>query len=932
MFYLSRAVVNTDLYMRVLCSPSDVYLVQSSSIAVYEIRYRRLAYVKRVKFFDVIKSAAIVGDELLVAFNGYFVLLDRLLNEKTRHRLGRSSMDYRHAGAYIGCGENSICLASFFGHTVFCALEDGMQDFIECSSDGSTIIDLKAVEGTKRYLLLERSCHGGTVVKIYEHMAEVVKVVREVSVPGGYLIVPLGDNFAIFSRDGMFLFRGLEEIEIYRISRGLSGDLVLLKESGEHGCASGLETRMFTCYGSYYDGECLLTLVVDEEGELYNLEANPSLRHVGKINPSKDVEIHPSGFLISIGYNSNNCMYCLKKEGPNVRIELVDVLETIKRFSTATVTFDGLYHVYVSDGCYVGEIVEKASFFFLNELKLFRNEEERVVRSVLGCGMFVCAQYDEEAHCLFLEGERLRSLYKFVARDEIVGYFRLGKTDFYVTAETVKACDANGRDGLVMKEYKVDYDSFSSNGHCIFLGHKNKIVKLGPEGLETIEIGFSIKEIEADERHLFILTGKRVLRVYRIHDRKFVFIQSFHFDVIFLSFADGCLYTIGAEIHRFTINEDGSLSLPSRLKSTGRPIGKKRGLVILEEGIVDLKDGKVLNVDGWKSAFAGDMLVIANEYGLKVYGCRKERVFLVDDALDTGGEYKIIGRESVYIDNGIDDFRIRRFDKSLVMEGRGKAMDFSSSEYQIVSVCVEESGREDSKAYFLKVYRKGNFLYDFGMSCRVGVICTNGKEVYCGVEDRLYCYEVGIKALLRKFKLKFPSRISRVCAGEARVFIGTEKDSVFMVAGRRVICGDPFPRHVVALERMSDGNLLVGDRTGNIAVMKIVGDSLVSAASIFINDMVVQFISQDRIFGVCMSGKVVEVIRIDEELFELLEMIGGKIAEGLGRPFFQAFRRNRFIDAEYVGEFNRLEEKQIKEVFEGGSTSIEKILEIINSI
>ncbi|ADM11923.1 uncharacterized protein Eint_071640 [Encephalitozoon intestinalis ATCC 50506] len=935
MFYLSRAVVNMDLYMKVLCNSSDIYLVQSSSIAIYTIKHGKLIYVRKTEFFDVIKSAVIIGNELLVVFNGYIVFLDRFLDERTRYRLGRSSVDYRHVGAYIACGKSSICLTSFFGNMTFCTLGSGLESPIEYSADKSVIIDFKSVEGTGQYISLEKNPKG-TFAKIYEHSPEIIEVLREISVPGGYMIVPLKDRFAVFSTNRVFLFRRNEEVEIYKVSKGRVGslDLALDEGNGECRCSDTLEEKMFTCYTSYCDEKCLLTLIVDEDGELFNLNTTYGLKmeHVGKINPSKDIAIHSSGLLVSIGYNSDNCIYYIERKEGKISLKLVAMIETIRRFNTSTMVFDGVYHTYVSDGKYIGEIVEKTPISFRSELNLFENGKEKIVRGLFNCGAFVCAQYEDEVHCLYLEGEELTSIYKFVSDDEIIGYFRLGRIDFYMSGGLVRAYEMNGEGELDTKEYKIDYTSFSSNSHCIFLGQRNKIIKLGSEGLETIEIEFAIKEMESDERYLFILTGKRVLRVYSIDGRKFVFIQSFRFDVIFLSVFDGYLYTIGSDIYKFQIKEDGSLSLPIRMKEAGRPIGKKERLIIFDSQVMDLKYEGILNIDGWKSIFSRDMILASNEHGIKVYEYRKHKVVLVDE-ISKEKDCKILGKEQMYIDNNLDGFVIRRFNGSSVIEGHGEAIGFSSSEYQIVSMRRIIPGLEkpESKC-FLKIYKEGSFMYDFETPYRIDITYTSRGEVYCSEENRLYCYEVGVKSLLRKFKLKFPSKISGICSDRDKLFVGTEKDSVFMVKDRRIVCRDKFPRRVVALERMNDGNLVVGDWAGNIIVMEVKDDSLISGASIFVNDMVVQFISQDKVFGICMSGKVVEIVEIGEELFEFLETIGEKITEALNRPFFQAFRRNRFINSEYIKEFSKLSEQQIKEVLEKTNVDIEKIFEVVNAI
>lgn len=933
MFYLCRAVVNTDLYVRVLCSLSNIYFVQTSSITIYSISHRRFVHTKKMEFFDVIKSASIVEDEILVVFNGYFVFLDRHLNERARYRFGRCSIDYRQVGAYVAHGKGSMCLASYFGNMIFYSLEDKLQVPIEHFVGENIVIDLKVIEGTRRYLLLVRN-QNGVFAKIYEHKPEMVEMLKEENVPGGYIAVPLKDSFAVFSPDRVFFLRANDKIEVYRISRGSSETLTLIEADSGCKCKDVSETKIFTCHTSHYDGKCLLTLILNEEGEIFSLKYTDRLKleYIGRINPSKDIEIHSSGLLVSIGYNSDNCMYYIKREEEIISLELVDMIEAIKRFSSSTIMLDGLYHVYVSDGHYIGEITEKEPFSLLNEMKLFGEKEEKVLRSVFSCGKFICVQYGEEAQCLLLEGGNMTSLYKFIAQDEIVGYFKIGKDDFYMMAGLVMVCNISSENELTTKRHSIDYDSFSANSQHVFLGYKNRITKLDSSSSKDIEIEFTIKEMEVDERYLFILTGKRVLRVYRIDDEKLIFIQSFRFDVIFLSLFNGFLYTIGMEIYRFKINEDGSLSLPIRIREDGKPTGKKEGIVILEEKVIDLRHERILDIDGLKSALSGDMVVIGGRYGLEVYEYKKHGVFMVD-TISNKEECKIIGREVIYIDNDSDRFKIKRFDGSLVVEGHGKAIEFSSSEYQIVSTYVrrlEREGFEDS--YFLKVYKKGNLLYDFETSCKIEVIAMNGKEVYCGTDNNLYCYEIGVKTLLRKSKVKFPSKITRMCAGEGRLFVGTEKDSVFMVRDKRIVCRERLPRYVMALEKMSDGNLVVGDRAGNIIIMKVEDDFLVSMATIFINDMPIQLISQDKVFGVCMSGKVIEIVKIEEELFEFLEEIGQKIAEALNKPFFQPFRRNRFISSEYIREFTNLNEQQVKEVLQKTNVDIEKIFEVINTI
>ncbi|WEL39113.1 DNA damage-binding protein 1 [Encephalitozoon hellem] len=933
MFYLSRAVINTDLYTKVLCILSSVCFVQTSSVTIYNINCRRLIYAKKIEFFDVIKSAAVVGDQILIVFNGYLVFLDKDLNERIRHRFGRCSIDYRQVGAYIAHGRNSICLASFFGSMVFYSFEDRLESPIEHFADENTILDLKAIEGTKRYLLLVRNLNG-VFARIYEHKPEMIKMLREINVPGGYIAVPLKDSFAVFSPDRVFFFKDGDEIEVYKISQGLSGDLTLIKADAGHECKDISEVKLFTCYTSHCDKGCSLMLIANEEGELFSLKCTEMLKleYIGRINPSKDIEMHSSGFLVSVGYNSDNCVYFIMKEGEVWSLELVDAIETIKGLSTSAITFDGLHHVYVSDGHYIGEIAEKEPFHLLNEVRLFEEGKEKEVRGVFSCRKSMCIQYDDEVHCFILEGEKMANLYRFTAKDEIIGYFRVGKDDFYMMAGLVMICNNENGSVVAIKEHRIDYDVFSGNSQHVFVGYRNRITRLDSSSSEDIEIGFVVKEMETSERYLFILTGKRVLRVYGIEDRRFVFIQSFRFDVMFLSLFNGFLYTIGTEIHRFKINEDGSLSLPIRIREYGQPIGKKEGVVIFEEKVVDLGRERILDIDGWKSVFLGDKVVIADGCGLKIYGYKKHRVFATD-VMSGKGEYKIIGREAVYIDNNSDGFKIKRFDGSLVVEGCGNAIEFSSSEYQIVSAYARIYDKEGAKSkYFLKVYKNGGLLYDFEIFGKIEVITVNGKEVYCSIENNLYCYEIGVKTLLKKFKVALPSRITKMCTGEDRLFVGTEKNSVFVVKDRRIVCRERIPRHVMALESMDDGCLVVGERVGNVVIMKIKDDSLVSVATIFINDMPIQFVSQDKVFGICTSGKVIEIIKIDEELFEFLEQIGQKISEALNKPFFQPFRRNRFISSEYIREFVNLSEQQVKNVQLKTGIDVEKMLEVISTI
>lgn len=952
MFCLCKTVVDSDFYTGILCSHLGIYLVQSASISMYSIHRGMFEHVGRMRFFDVIRSVEIVGDRILVVFNGYLVVLDSMLSSKCgpsaqghgeywiqpgmgdvslqvgKYRFGRSSMDSRNVGAYVRHVGRSIGLVSFFGQMLFYTVGAGLSEPVEHTTDG-TVLDFRGADELGVYLSLERTCER-TVLRSYEHTSGLVVVRGEVDVPGGYMVIPLGNTCVVFSTGRVFLVKDFRDVETYE--------------------SPGVGDTMFTCSCSHTSSRYSLTLVLDETGELFRVIVRDGLelQRVDKISPSKDIKIHPGGFLITIGYNSDNHMYHLKEaEDGGIGLELTDTLDVLGISRSSGLVYDGVYHVYLSNLSSIKEVVRRESLRPLYRLALPRGSEE--VSGVFESGGFLCVAYGGVVYNLSVEGNRLVKRYEIEFEDKVVGYFRLEDLDVYLmdnSVRIVEECDSGmgrryeGRHDqmrivglgeerfLLVRRCRVCYDIFSGHGHEVLLGCRNRITRITSVCMETIEVGFGIRGLGSTGRYLFLLTGARVLRVYSMETRRHVFIQSFRTDVRFVTVCDGYVYAVGERIHRLKINDDGSLSLSRQMRNEGEVSEVRGECVVLGESIVSLRTGKTIQVGKNKGIVAGERVAIVDGSEVGMYEYRDSDGFGAR-TLVCGGEYVIVGREAVYIENGTG-FRIRRLDGGIVAEGEGRAIDFSSSEYQVVSVCKRGCAEDPMCGeHYLQIYRDGVFLYEFKVGAMTGATAADGRRVYFGCGNVLYSYEVGKKTLLRKSRVDLPSRIVRICVGDSTVAVGTERDSVCIVQGDRHLFGEQVPRQITALERMGRKRLVAGDRSGNVLVMEETGESLVTRASMFVNDMPVQFITGERVFVICLSGKVCEIVEVGEDLFRIFEDIEWEIGDSLGRPFFSMFGRNRFVDAEHLKLFYELDTEQVRRVCERTKTSMERMFDII---
>lgn len=991
MFYLCKTMLGSDFYTKVLCTSANFYLVQSASISMYCIEGGRFEHMKTVQFFDVIKSADIVGDRVLVVFNGYLSVLDCLLNDERRpslisddgtqysiqtfvnegrvrtkngskamlpvvdrYRFGRSSIDYRNVGAYFANTDQTVCLVSLFGQMLFYTIDMGLIDPIEYSTS-SVVLDFKALKGPGLYLSLERA-NERVFLRVYEHKSGVITLKSEINVPGGYLIALLEEGlFAVFATNKVFVVNGFKDVEAYEISKAMVGGPI--KEDLGEDRDGVSDPGLFTCFSSYGTPRYSLTLALNEVGEIFSVEIKDGFRltYITRISPSKDIRIHPEGFLITIGYNTDNCIYHLGQTGDGrVTLELTDTLEVFGISRTSTITFSKLYQIYMSNSRWIREVVQRNSLVLVSRLEL-PDECKGSLREIFGAGRFVCAVCDKYIYNMVVDIRELTVLYKLKLADELVGYFRFKGLDLYLTNSLIVIVEIHDKktigpdDGkeekqlTVMKlpedssfsirELSVRYDVFSTSESSLFLAYENEITKVTLGMAENIQLNFMIKGLASSDQYLFILTGRRVLRVYDILSRKYVFIQAFQIDITFLGLFHGVLYAMGAKTYKFRVAGDGSLSLPVQVKFNGIPIGVKGGLLLLKDMVVDLESEQMMDLDGDMSTLVEDKIVVADSDELKMYKHESSRRFSLH-TLANHGEYRIVSKERIYIENVNGTFRIKGFDGSSIIEGSGKAIDFSSSEYQIVAVLYGNSlsystNISDSESS-LQVYKDGVFLYELRTSVKAEVVLTEEKMVYYGSDRILYGYKVGKKALLKKFKLVLPSRITTICFSDSRIFVGTEKDSVCVVKGWKLVCSEQLPRHVTALDAICQNRLIVGDKVGNILIMEVLGDSLRAKACLFVNDMPMQFVCGDRIFVVCLSGKVCEIVEIDDVLFGLFEKVERQILECLGKPFFEIFKRNGFVDSEYLKLFYELDDKQTKKASELIGVSIEKIFEAID--
>lgn len=934
---------------------------------MYAMEEGALKFVKKASFFDVVKSVNVIGNRVLVVFNGYLVVLDEMLNDEYtssvkgskylssetennntsldvgKYRFGRSCIDYKNVGCYVAHTDQTLCLASFFGQMLFYTINNRLFDPIEYSAN-CVILDFKAMIGSRIYMSLEKR-NRSVVLRTYEHINGAIIVRSEVSVPGGYLIMPFENSgcVVIFSTNGVFLVRDFSSAEMYKVVEYGVNRVV----KSENCIGDGF--HLFTCFSSCTTQEYSLSLVMNEIGEVFKIDTEAELKmsYVTRIPPCRDIDLHPDGFLISIGYNADNCVYHLKRIEDRITLELTDVLDVLTISRSAGMFYDGLYHIYLSDTNCIKEVVRTDSLTLVSSLDLA--EEAGSLSRIFTSKKVLCAILDENVHVARLSGDELVHMYAFEAKDEIVGYFRCENVDFYLmdnVVETIEICNESdtrlkgsdkqkfgmvidaGNSFSLIRRHKLNYDLFSTSECYLFLVYGNKITIMSSKTTEVIELDFNIKGLASTDRYLFVLTGKRVLRVYDLVDRRYVFIQSFRADVLFISLFDACLYTAGTKIQKFKINEDGSLSIPKQVKCNGMPVGFKEGLLLFKDTVIVMRNEEMLGIDGFLSVSVGTKIIVGNKNALNVYEHENNEKY-TSELLADEGTYKIVCGEMVYIENINNSFRVKNFSGSVVIEGSGEALDLSSSgEHKILSIGV--SVNDEEPRYFLRLYKNDMFVYDYEIDCKAGVVSINGKRIYCGSGDTLYGYEIGIKTLLRKSKVVLPSKITKICSSELDVFAGTEKDSVFVVRGNEVLFSEKVPRHITALERTSKDKLMAGDMAGNILVMEFSKDSLNLRACMFINDIPVQFVSGDRTFAICLSGKVCEITQIDDALFGFFEKVEWEVRNSLQKSFFEMFRREGFVDAEYLKMFHELNEKQTKHLSESAEVDIESMLDVIN--
>ncbi|TBU15070.1 hypothetical protein CWI40_081660 [Ordospora colligata] len=946
MFYISKTVVPGDFCVKILCNRFGVYLIQASSVVKYIIIDGRTVYAKRIDFFDVVKSAVAFENSIVVVFNGYIRQLDGNLDERSVHVFGRSDIDYRNPGSYVACAKQSICIVSFFGHMVLYGIKEGLlaepmkYRMGQCAA---VVLDFKAIDSNDRYASLEKSCNG-TIVKVYEYdcFSRTIKVLTEHIVDdAGYMIVPLhGMIFAVFSSTSVFIFRSIYKVERYDI-------LELLRLSGIPDL-NLLVGSVFTCNAIDPDGIDGLAVVVNEYGHVFEVRVTEciELHYATKICVCKDIAIDHYGHLVCLAHDFINQVYFVKREEGSISIMHADDISSSMICRSAYIMHDGLHHVYVCNRTNVGEIVEALSIDFVckariiedssHEVNLKEDCENNVVKDVFSSGDVICVCYNNKICNIKMNKTQFEKQYELDCDNEVVGYFRTRSHDVYLMKESMIL-----RDLIIDDKYakepeiyvkEVNYEYFCGSSEYVIFGSNSKILLFEGSVMECIEIGVVVKGLEMHENYLFVVTGRHVIRVYNISERRFVFIQLLFEDIEYVMAFEGYLYVVGYSMHKFKINTDGSLGFPSRMKHNGKAIGRKGRIMILENGCIDVRCQRVIGVDGRKSVFVDGKVIVGEGVWLSVYDYNENRRIMIDCITHVDGECKILMDGIGYAENVNFRFSIKKFDGSKILEGAGAVIDAAlCGEYCVVAVndsekCINES----EEGYLLNVYKQDSLIYGFRIDYAPSVLRIDKCRVYCTSSNVIHCYEVGIRTLLKKFRIEFPSKINCLCTDDSRVFVGTEKDSVFVLKNGNIEYKDDVSRFIVSLAKFDKDKLIVGEMTGEMMIMKLFENHALVVASIFVNDIPIMFIPGEYVLAVCLSGKVIEIQEVDKELFGFLQKVEDQISVLSEKSFFEAFNKTRFVDADYLKQVYDMNDKGMCDIYKNREFDVERAFDVIS--
>ncbi|KAH9411068.1 hypothetical protein HK407_08g13420 [Ordospora pajunii] len=950
MFYISKTVVPGDFCMKIVCNRSGVYLAQASSVVKYIIRDGRAVYAKRIDFFDVVKSVVAAESSIMVVFNGCIRQLDENLDEKNMHVFGRSNIDYKNPGSYVAYTKRGICIVSFFGQMVLYRTGEGLlSEPMEYSMGrcATVVLDFKAIDGRDRYASLEKNCNG-TAVRVYEYdcVSRAIKMVAEQMVDdSGYMIVPLNSMmFVVFSSVSVFAFRSTFKVEKYDI-------LELLRSSGVSGAGADIPMDgVFTCSAVSPEGMNELAVVVNADGLVFEIKATDciELHYAAKVCVPKDVVIDYYGHFICLAHDSISQVYFVKRDEGSISIVYADDISSSMICRSAYVVHDELHHVYVCNGRNVGEVVEALPINFVCKAKITEdsNHEENVgegsddgaIKDVFASGDMICVCYGNRICNIKMNKTQFEKQYELECASEVLGYFRIQSHDVYVMRESIMVCDlimdnqnTRGPEAYVKE---VIHEYFCGSSRYVIFANHSRILLFEGSVMECIETGVVVRGLEVHDKYLFVVTGRRVIRVYSISERRFVFIQLLLEDFEFVMAFEGYLYVVGCAMHRFKINMDGSLGLPSWMNFNGKGIGRKGRIMILENDSMDVRCQRMIGVDGIRSVFVDGRVVVGEGMWLSIYDYDESRRIMIDGLVHADGACKILMNGMGYVENVNSRFSVKKFDGSIAFEGVGAAIEAASyGEYCVVAVndCENSMNISDTRC-FLNIYKQDILMYAFGIDYGPSVLRMEKSRIYCASLNAMYCYEIGLKTLLKKFRIEFPSKINCVCTDDARVFVGTEKDSVFVLKEGNVEHKDDVSRCIVSLEKFDKDRLIVGEMTGEVMIMNLFENCVAVTASIFVNDMPIMLIPGDRVFAVCLSGKVVEIQEIDKELFGFLQKLEDQIIAFSGKPFFEAFNKTRFVDAGYLKQVYDMSDEGMRDIYKSREFDIKRIFDVIGRL
>jgi hypothetical protein len=888
MFYLSRTVVQSDYYNKILLLGSRVCLVQPASVVLCNVSNGKFEWAETKHMHDVVRSAAVVSGRIVLAFDGRLVFLNRDLESVHGLEIGLKDT------AYIASTLSSICLSSLFGSMLFIPSigdEAAGAGAVSEFKTNATVLDLRQMGG----LIYSLEKREDVVLVVYEETSGIVLTKAEMSVPRGYMVVPLGRRECLVLGSGRaYLVLDMEVGASYGLKR--TGNAMKLTDELD----DGGEGRIFTCHDAFNGA----ILICDEEGSLYKLEKRerPSFTHVGEIGPVKDIKVIDSAFLVTIGFNRNNCLYGIR-DGILVLmdgLEVFGVCRSAALVGEGTGCGQGSYRLFVSDNERIREIVRDSDMKIVDEYEM-TNGPDAAGEIMVSNGSFILVHRDV-VHRFSVVNDRIVFDYKAEIGEEVVGYLR-AEGDYLLLNDSIRRIDR-------AESCPRAYELFAISQSFIFLASRNEITKASSKTTESFKIPFAIRAVTASDSLLFVLTGSRILRIYDVEKRRCLLIQCYRFDVALVEYTDGFLYVVGERIVKHEVGEDGVLSIGVVVRNVldvSRVVSIRGGLLRdIESEIFDVRSGK-----RWKNvtmARMEDKILIYENQRVKLLSGHAGSTY----ALDKGMRGRIFGTE--YVEETECGFKARSLGNgdAILISGDGRVIDYSADgEHRGIIV---ENGRRS-----ILLYKRAALLCEYPTEGEL--IRVHGGSVYVGTGDFCCVYEIGHRTLLRKYRIALPSPMTGLCFCGSRLFIGTSGSSVLAVEDRRITHADPMPRHVTALAVFGDG-VIVGDGMGYLLVMD---HELRTRAVLYLNDLPVSFTAEkERCFVVTASGKVLEEVRIEEKLFKILAEVEN------GERYFRAYRRINFVDAEHLKEVAR--ESAVAKLEERTGMSAERMLELLNLI